>query len=374
MEHAPMPTRLRRHVRPFVWITITAAAVAIVALAVTGITAAIGGLGSGTHQVTAFPAAHRPSPPATTRTPVRPPTCEVRFMGTGIHTPPEHQQIGALYAGLPIPTRRGDVFAGWYRTAADAASVTQTARVNGAQVVDCPSGSETLDGAWMTAAAVAAEKVRVPVLMYHQFTTKPEGEHNWLKANFDYIGAFEQNMAYLARKQFYFPTWDEMNAFIDGRLYLPHRSVVVTDDDADPTWENLAVPIVTKYKILATSFVITKYRHAPAPSVYVLQRSHTNDMHSAGADGKGKMVNYTLPQIVADLTTSVQVLGGVKEAFAYPFGQYNATAEEGLRHVGFWMAFTTRPGDVHAGSTKLQLPRERMSYGMTMQQFIDVVG
>jgi hypothetical protein len=226
----------------------------------------------------------------------------------------------------------------------------------------------------MTAAAVAAQNVRVPILMYHQFTTKPQGETGWLKANFDYIGDFEQNIAYLSEQRFYLPTWDEMNAFIDGKLYLPHRSVVVTDDDADPTWETLAVPIVTKYKVLTTSFVITKYRHDPSPSVYVLQRSHTDDMHSAGANGKGKMVNFTVPQIVADLDTSVQVLGGVKEVLAYPFGHFNATAEQGLRDVGFWMAVTTQPGYVHAGSTKLELPRERMSYGMTMAQFKNIVG
>jgi hypothetical protein len=366
-----MPTSTRRP-RPIAWIIVGAAAAVVATLVVTGVASALGGRAADEHPPTATPVAEVPALPS--MTPLTGPSCTVSFSGAGITAAPQQQQVGALYVRLPIPERAGEVFAGWYPTAADAASLTPTARVNGAQAVDCPSGSETLHGGWMTAAAVAAQKVRVPVLMYHQFTTKPEGEKTWLKANFDYIGDFEQNMAYLSQQKFYLPTWDELNAFIDGKLYLPHRSVVVTDDDADPTWETLGVPVVTKYKVLTTSFVITKYRQAPSPSLYVLQRSHTNDMHSAGANGKGKMVNYTYDQIVADLTTSVGVLGGVTEAFAYPYGQYNATAEKALHDVGFWMAFTTQPGDVHAGSTKLELPRQRMSYGMTMAQFKSIVG
>lgn len=367
-----MPTSSRRP-RPFAWILVGAAGLVVAGLVATGVVAAIGG---GHPAAAAAPtpkaAAHLPALPSLA--PATAASCRVSFAGQGITAAPQQQTIGALYAGLPIPERPDEVFAGWYPTSADATSLVASTRVNGAQVVTCASGAETLYGGWMTRAALAAANVRVPILMYHQFTTKPEGEKGWLKANFDYIGDFENNMAYLSSQKFYLPTWDELNAFIDGKLYLPHRSAIVTDDDADPTWEDLAVPIVTKYKVLTTSFVITKYRQAPSPSVYVLQRSHTNDMHSAGANGKGKMVNFTVPQIVADLDTSVQILGGVKEVLAYPFGHYNATAEEGLREAGFQMAVTTQGGYVHAGSTKLELPRERMSYGMTMTQFKDIVG
>ncbi|MDL9979289.1 polysaccharide deacetylase family protein [Microbacterium sp. ASV49] len=366
-----MPSSSRRP-RPIAWILVGAAGLVVATLVVTGVAAAFGGHQTAAAQPTAKPVVQTPTLPPITPLPSA--VCMVSFTGQDITASPQEQTVGALYAGLPIPERAGYVFAGWYRSAADASSLNAADRVNGAQIVQCASGPETLYGGWMTTAAVAAAKVRVPVLMYHQFTTKPQGEKTWLKANFDYIGDFENNMAYLSDQKFYLPTWDELNAFIDGKLYLPKKSVVVTDDDADPTWETLAVPIVTKYKVLATSFVITSARKAPSPSVYVLQRSHTDNMHSAGANGKGKMVNYTYDQVVADLKTSVTVLGGVTEAFAYPYGQFNDTAEKALHDVGFWMAFTTKPGYVVAGAKKLELPRERMSFGMTMTQFKDIVG
>ena len=71
--------------------------------------------------------------------------------------------------------------------------------------------------------------------------------------------------------------------------------------------------------------MITAYRQDPAPSQYVLRRSHTHDMHQAGANGKGRMVNWSAAEIAADLRTSASVLG-THEVGAYPFGHLHATA------------------------------------------------
>lgn len=180
-------------------------------------------------------------------------------------------------------------------------------------------------------------------------------------------------MNHIATTGFYLPTWDELSAFIDGRLFLPTHSVIVTDDDADQTWFDLAVPVVDKYKVLATSFMITAYRQDPAPSPYVLRRSHTHDMHQAGANGDGRIVNWSVPEIVADMEASAGVLG-VKEVMAYPFGHYNETAKEGLRQAGFEMGRTIEPGYVTIGTDKLALPVVRINYGMGLDAVINLIG
>ncbi|MEN2738515.1 polysaccharide deacetylase family protein [Microbacterium sp. X-17] len=300
-------------------------------------------------------------------------SCAVSFRGDGITDTPVLEQQGTLYQHLPIPRRDGQVFGGWYRSAADAAAFTQTARVNGSEAVACADQQETLYGAWKKPADVAAENTGVPILMYHQFTTNANGESNSLRGNYIYIGDFEKQIAYLADQHFYLPTWPELSAFIDGALYLPKKSVIVTDDDADKTWLELAVPIVDKFKVLTTSFVITKWRHEGTPSLYVLQRSHTDDMHEAGANGKGRMVNYTKDQIVADMLRSAQILG-VREVMAYPFGHYNDTAKAALREAGFEMARTIEQGYVRPGADKLALPCIRVDYGETMAAFTKAVG
>lgn len=247
------------------------------------------------------------------------------------------------------------------------------ARINGAELVTCVDQQITLHGGWVSPEQNAETDTQVPILMYHQFTTNPEGEDNWLRGNYAYIGDFEAHMAYIAEQGFYLPTWPELNAFVDGTLYLPPRSLIITDDDADQTWLDLAVPIVTNHQLLTTSFVITNARQAPSPSPYVIQRSHTHNMHEAGDNGKGRMVNWSAAEIAADLEESAAIVGA-KEVVAYPYGHHNETTKEGVAQAGFTFGRTIDWGYVSIGSDKLALPVIRVNYGTTLEDLIPDIG
>ena len=302
-----------------------------------------------------------------------PRACAVTFTGEGAPAEPMLQFQESLHQGLPIPQLDGRVFAGWYPSAADAGAFAVAARVNGADPVVCVDQQVELFAAWKTPEENAAEDVRVPILMYHQFTADPEGEKGWLRGNYAYIGDFDAQMNHIATTGFYLPTWDELSAFIDGRLSLPAKSVIITDDDADQTWFDLAVPVVDKYKVLSTSFMITAYRQDPAPSIYVQRRSHTHDMHQAGDNGKGRMVNWSADQIAADLTTSADILG-VGQVVAYPYGHYNDTTKQGVAQAGYEMGRTIEPGYVKIGTDKLALPVVRIDYGMGLDALVSRIG
>lgn len=302
-----------------------------------------------------------------------PAACAVTFTGDGAPVDPMLQSQNGLYAGLPIPAQEGRVFAGWYSSEADAAAFTVAARVNGADPVVCVDQQVELFAGWKTPDENLAEDAQIPILMYHQFTANPDGESGWLRGNYAYIGDFEAQMDHIATTGFYLPTWDELSAFIDGRLFLPARSVIITDDDADQTWFDLAVPVIDRYELLSTSFMITAYRQDPPPSMFVLRRSHTHDMHRAGDNGKGRMVNWTAEEIAADLNASAEVLG-VREVIAYPFGHYNDTSKQGVALAGFEMARTIEPGYVGIGTDKLALPVVRIDYGMGLDSLIARIG
>lgn len=355
-------------------------AILAVALLLTGIAACAAEPGPPDAEASASPSV-TPTPTPTPLTPSEqllatttdPNACAVSFAGDAIADAPRLQTQGALYVGLPVPEREGAVFAGWYGTPTDAAALAVVGRVNGSEPVACPDRELTLYGAWTTPEANVAENARIPIMMYHQFTTRPEGEDGWLRGNYAYIGDFDAHMNHIATGGFYLPTWDELAAFIDGQLFLPNHSVIVTDDDADQTWFDLAAPIVEKYRVLTTSFMITAYRQDPPPNVYVLRRSHTHDMHQAGDNGKGRMVNWTADQIAADLEASAAILG-VKEVIAYPYGHYNDTAKQGVTQAGFEMARTIEPGYVSIGTDKLALPVVRINYGMGLDAVVNLIG
>lgn len=317
-----------------------------------------------------------------------PGACAVSFSLEGATLDPQLQIQDRLYDHLPIPRADGRAFAGWYADAATAAAASAdpatgagnpATRVNGSDLVACTDQQVTLYGAWTTPDAVTAANARIPILMYHQFTDKPEGESGWLRGNYSSIEDYRASMQYIEDSAFYLPTWDELSAFIDGVLYLPDHSAIVTDDDADPTWLTMASPINEQLQVMATSFDITGDGAVPQ-NRFILPRSHTHNMHTAGANGKGQMVNLTPEEIAADMTASADALRGIgvtagaTEIMAYPYGHYDDRSKQGLTMAGFEMARTIEQGYVKVGSDKLALPCVRINFGMGIAALKDLIG
>lgn len=220
-----------------------------------------------------------------------------------------------------------------------------------------------------------SSKRGLPVLMYHFFYDAKAGEkgpdNNWME-----VSAFEQQMKYLSDNNFYFPSWQEVEDYIDGKKTLPEKSVVVTIDDGDQTYIKYAIPIIEKYNVKATSFVVTSWNGDYLPKQYRSShmdfQSHSHDMHRAGANGKGRFVNLSYKEALEDVTKSKNMIGNCT-VFCYPFGHYNDTAIKTLKDAGYKLAFTTKGGRVYKGSKKFELPRVRMSKGISMSAFKEAV-
>lgn len=215
----------------------------------------------------------------------------------------------------------------------------------------------------------------LPVLMYHFFYDAKKGEkgpdNNWME-----VSAFEQQMKYLSDNNFYFPSWKEVEDYIDGKISLPTKSVVVTIDDGDQTYIKYAIPIIEKYNVKATSFVVTSWNGDWLPKTYRSShmdfQSHSHDMHRSGTNGKGRFVNLSYKEALEDVKKSKDIIENCT-VFCYPFGHYNDTAIKSLKDAGYKLAFTTKGGRVYKGSKKFELPRVRMSKGITMSAFKEAV-
>lgn len=223
---------------------------------------------------------------------------------------------------------------------------------------------------------VNTSKRGLPVLMYHFFYDAKAGEkgpdNNWME-----ISAFEQQMKYLSENKFYFPSWSEVEAYINGTKTLPEKSVVITIDDGDESFIRLAIPIIEKYNVKATSFVVASWNGDWLPKTYKSShmdfQSHSYDMHRAGTNGKGRFVNLSYKDALADVTKSKEMIGNNCTIFCYPFGHYNDTAIKVLKDAGYKLAFTTKGGRVYSGANKYQLPRVRISKGISLSAFKETV-
>lgn len=212
----------------------------------------------------------------------------------------------------------------------------------------------------------------LPVLMYHFFYDKNEREPqdgNWIEIN-----NFEQQIKYLSENDYYFPTWEDVEDYINEKTELPEKSVVITVDDGDPSFFELGVPIIQKYNVKATSFVVAYWYGDVAQNKEnnISYQSHSYDMHKGGSNGKGVMLSWSYEKMVEDLKTSQEVLGGAN-IFCYPFGQYNELDKKALKDTGFKLAFTTQGGRVKKGASKYELPRVRISGTTSIESFIKKV-
>lgn len=156
------------------------------------------------------------------------------------------------------------------------------------------------------------------------------------------IEQFEKHMKYLHDKKYLTLTMEELEMFLDGKIRIPQKSIVITLDDGRRL--NNSVPIVEKYQIHATFFVITskysveKYQN----SKYAQFESHTDDLHhnyvcNGGYYG-GQLLCEDYKKVIADLKLSQEKLGG-SLYFAYPFFDSNARAIKALKETGFKLAF-----------------------------------
>lgn len=218
----------------------------------------------------------------------------------------------------------------------------------------------------------------VPILMYH-YVYDPANPPADLNGNFIASTAFEQQLSYLKENDFYFPSYPEVKAFIEGKHSLPAKSVVLTFDDGEMGFLNVGVPLLEKYQVPATSFVIASDADAAQKvidhrSPYVAFESHSFGMHKPGGNvGHGGIISaMSRDEIAADLKHAQEIVGGT-QAFAYPFGDVTDDGRAAVRDAGIPCAFTTQNSWAHVGDDVTALPRVRISGEYSLDSFIALV-
>ena len=184
-------------------------------------------------------------------------------------------------------------------------------------------------------------KNRIKVLTYHAIYNKETTE---CKTSIcQPLEMFESHLKYIRENNYFTLKLDELELYLDGKLQIPQKSIVLTIDDGT-ILDQEALKLLEKYESNATLFVITSWVNPNNfKSDYLDLESHTHNMHNQyecpgyGLQGGG-ILCLSEDQILEDLKTSQEILGGSKY-FAYPFFDFNARAIELLKKAGFKLAF-----------------------------------
>lgn len=212
----------------------------------------------------------------------------------------------------------------------------------------------------------------VPVTVYHFIYL--EGDTSCNEAICHSESQIRSHFNYLRENNFFTLTTTELGMFIDGKIRLPEKSLLITIDDGARAWN--FIPLLEEYKVNATLFLISSwYDKAQFESPYMELASHTHNLHTPGvcSGGQGSPLKCAdRAGLVEDLKTSREVLNGTK-AFCFPFYEYNDYALSVIEEAGFEMGFIGGYKNATPGINKLKIPRIPLNDYTTLNQYINIV-
>ena len=206
----------------------------------------------------------------------------------------------------------------------------------------------------------------VPMLAYHKVG---DTEEAYSVAPAD----FERQMAFLADKGYTAVTMADLVGHMTAGTPLPPRPVVITFDDGYADNYYTALPIMKKYGMRATVFVVTDFLGERPYMTW----DELKALRAAGTEiGSHTLHHRELPELPAaerlrDVAMSKDGLEWRLDApvrfLAYPFGRYDADTKAALRAAGYRAAVSTRlglnnPGDDLFALKRINIPRS--SWGM----------
>lgn len=200
----------------------------------------------------------------------------------------------------------------------------------------------------------------VPVLNYHQINDRDE---NSLTIHTD---QFEAEMAYLAENGYHTITPAELLEAWDGGKPLPEKPVILTFDDGYADNYKNAYPILQKYNLKGTIFVVSDYlgtypNYLTWAMAQEMQDSGLIDIEShtlshAQLDQLGSREELDTQLRDSKLAVDWHLKKDVR-FIAYPCGAFNQEIEESTLAAGYKGAFTVHYGLAEPNQNRLQLDR-----------------
>lgn len=200
--------------------------------------------------------------------------------------------------------------------------------------------------------------IGVPVLNYHQVNSE---ENDMLSVP---VEEFEAQMAYLEESGYTTITPDQLRDFLTDGTPLPEKPVLITFDDGYKDNYTNAFPIMKKYGMKGTIFVVTGFL-----GVYdnYLTWDQAKELLEAGFNIEShtyshkSMTEASDEDITKELVKSRQTikekLGIDSDFMAYPTGSYNLHIAELVKEAGYKGAFTIKYDNVSRDSNVYALER-----------------
>jgi len=200
----------------------------------------------------------------------------------------------------------------------------------------------------------------VPVLMYHKVNPDPRVGGYGLRVN---PKDFEKQMAYLSRSGYSSVSLTDLADHFEEGKPLPARPVIITFDDGYLDNYTYAYPILKKYGLTATIFVVAgtvggineyDYTEGRQPKNRMAGWPELKEMAGGGVIIGAHTLNHPHLAVLDPDQARAEIAEGKKlleeglgrpvEVFAYPYGNYEKETVDLVRETGFRAAVSTDQG------------------------------
>ncbi len=206
-----------------------------------------------------------------------------------------------------------------------------------------------------------------PIMMYHYFTYNAN-PNDKLNTKPD---IFERQMRFLRRHKYDIVPLEVLAEMIKQGSKIPRRTITVTMDDGYVNNYTYAFPILKKYKIPATVFLI--YDEVERPQNDRLSWAQIKEMQDSGlvTFGSHTLGPNPLINIKSDEELKRQIfnskklledkLGRLVNTFSYPEGFFTDKIKQLVKDAGYKCAVATSPGSKFSSSDIFALKRLMIS-------------
>jgi peptidoglycan/xylan/chitin deacetylase (PgdA/CDA1 family) len=218
----------------------------------------------------------------------------------------------------------------------------------------------------------------VPILVYHQFSDDHSAK---LTVKTDHF--FEQ-MLYLKENGYKVIGLDQLLDFIEFKIPLPEKAIVITIDDGWLSTYEIAYPILKRFGFSATLFVYTDFigRNQAMNWTQLKEmsengfdvQSHTHSYQSLTMIRENESFKSYFDFLVQDIETSERAISQHLNLdcryLAYPFGETNPLVISLVKKLGYRAAFTVNRGNTPFFTNPYNIGRSIIYGDFDMDEFI----
>lgn len=224
-----------------------------------------------------------------------------------------------------------------------------------------------------------AQTVKLPTLMFHHVGALPAGADEIRTGLTVSADEFDAMMAYLAQAGYHTVSQRQLFRSLFFGEALPAQPVLLTFDDGYQDNFSIAAPILEKYRLVATFYVVTDQigsgEYMTWDQVTELDRRGMDiGSHTCSHPDLTQLSAAELKHELGDASAAiVSHIGHPVYWLSYPAGSYDNDVTKHTKQTGYLLAVTTESGENQSSDAALAIMRYRVRNDTGLAGFKELV-